>query len=188
MGDDVREHLVTDHHISEHGNPFLSDGRTGGWILSCPHPEEWRRRIARWSALRADGCVEWTGKCDRDGYGAFRYTTEGKQRYTGAHRAAWLAYKGNIPPRLVIDHLCRNRACVNVEHMELVTTRENVIRSDHSGKKGRSGKPRDAMLHSCSRHGREDGYEYLTKSGYIAWTCRICRRARLARYRSKATA
>jgi hypothetical protein len=48
----------------------------------------------------------------------------------GRHRKAWEALVGPIPDGMEIDHLCRNRACVNPEHMELVTHRENVLRGD----------------------------------------------------------
>lgn len=45
-----------------------------------------------------------------------------------AHRYAWTVERGPIPAGMTVDHLCRNRACVNVEHMELVTRAENVMR------------------------------------------------------------
>lgn len=48
---------------------------------------------------------------------------------TGAHRVFWERSRGPIPQDLEIDHLCRNRACVNPDHMELVTHRENMQRS-----------------------------------------------------------
>ena len=45
-----------------------------------------------------------------------------------AHRAAYEVRIGPIPDGMVIDHLCRNRACINPAHMEPVTNRENVLR------------------------------------------------------------
>lgn len=45
-----------------------------------------------------------------------------------AHRRYFKKYKGIIPEDYQIDHLCRNRACVNPEHLEAVKQRENIYR------------------------------------------------------------
>lgn len=103
---------------------------------------------------------------------------------TGSHRAAWLAFEGDIEGALVIDHLCRNTACCNVAHLDLVTNGENGRRGSHSGKFGRSGKRAEASLHVCGKHGREDGYLREQCDGYVRWVCRICRRARVSAYRA----
>lgn len=71
----------------------------------------------------ANGCLNWTGKLD-NGYGRFWY--EGRTML--AHRVAWEIENGPVPDGLHIDHLCRNRACVEVAHMEPVTIAENVLR------------------------------------------------------------
>jgi hypothetical protein len=68
-------------------------------------------------------CVEFDG-CKSDGYGKVWI----KGRLYLAHRVAWEAAHGPIPPGMCIDHLCRNRACVNVNHLEAVTRRVNVLR------------------------------------------------------------
>lgn len=68
-------------------------------------------------------CWTWSGSLDTSGYGLFR---DGK--LWKAHRWAWTRTVGPIPPRMQIDHLCRNRACVNPDHMEVVTQRENMRR------------------------------------------------------------
>lgn len=154
------------------------------WVLRCPEPETWAKRVRAHSTPGEGGCLLWTGRLDHWGYGKFGFVEGGGRRMTGAHRAAWLAICGEIPPGLAIDHLCRTHACVNVEHMELVTGRVNTLRADHSGKAGHSGKPAGAVLHSCGRHGREDGYERMYPDGYTRWTCRICRRVNVRRYRS----
>lgn len=69
-------------------------------------------------------CWMWIGQRDRHGYGKFYY--EG--RNVGAYRVAYLLTKGPIPTGLHLDHLCRNPACVNPEHLEPVTCRENILR------------------------------------------------------------
>lgn len=70
---------------------------------------------------RAD-CVLWTGPVSSNGYG--------RQGHEYAHRIAWEAVHGPIPAGMQIDHLCRVRLCVNVDHLELVTQAENIRRGE----------------------------------------------------------
>ena len=74
--------------------------------------------------LTEKGCWEWQGT-QTFGYGQFY---NGKKMAL-AHRWAYESLTGNsIPKGLQIDHLCRNRKCVNPAHLEVVTNRENVLR------------------------------------------------------------
>ena len=68
-------------------------------------------------------CWMWTGSTDDEGYGLFR--SGGSPL---AHRRCWELLVGPIPDGLVLDHLCRVRACVNPDHLEPVTQLENVRR------------------------------------------------------------
>lgn len=72
-----------------------------------------------------NGCWQWIGALDRDGYGRFRLEGES----LSAHRAAWMFFIGILRPGVVLDHLCRFRACVNPQHLEPVTSGENTLRS-----------------------------------------------------------
>lgn len=72
------------------------------------------------------GCWEWQGNRTAGGYG--RFDIEG--RSIPAHRYAYESRVGPIPPRLVIDHLCRNPPCVRPDHLEPVTTIQNTLRGD----------------------------------------------------------
>ena len=142
-------------------------------------------RLAYSSQEGEAGCLEWAGATDRYGYGRMKVKDEfGKTRITGSHRAAWLAFYGRIDGDLVIDHLCRNRKCINLEHLRLVTNAVNIRAGDHSNKKGRSGRKR-GVKPGCSKHGLEDGRWYTPKNGYERWECRICHRERLRRLRAR---
>lgn len=68
-----------------------------------------------------DLCIEWAGWRNSDGYG---YVRDGG-RDRPAHRVAFEREVGPIPVGWEIDHLCRNRGCVNVQHLEAVTHAEN---------------------------------------------------------------
>lgn len=67
------------------------------------------------------GCIEWTGAKTSTGYG--HMAIAGKHHK--AHRYAWERVNGRIPAGIMVDHLCHNPVCVNVDHLRLVTNAEN---------------------------------------------------------------
>lgn len=71
-----------------------------------------------------NGCWAWRASLDAGGYGQF----ELHPTVLKAHRVSWELMLGPIPEGLPLDHLCRNRACVNPEHLEPVTHRVNALR------------------------------------------------------------
>lgn len=76
-------------------------------------------------------CWLWTGEPHHSGYGMFWISRNGKRNGLVAHKYAYEATGRSVPDGLVLDHLCRNRACVNPDHLEPVTNRVNVLRGEH---------------------------------------------------------
>ena len=72
-----------------------------------------------------NGCLIWTGYKSPDGYGRFRATRDGRSSAKMAHRVAWEHAHGAIPDGMQVDHTCFNRACVNPNHLRLVTNKQN---------------------------------------------------------------
>ena len=89
-----------------------------------------RRKHPMFDALgthRGEECVDWVGYVTRYGYGSV-HLRSGPGGQVLVHRIAWERANGPIPEDRVIDHLCRNRRCVNVDHLEVVTRGENTLR------------------------------------------------------------
>ncbi len=108
-------------------------------------------------------CWEWLASRGESGYGRLRFN--GKE--VKAHRYAYELLVGPIPEGLDLDHLCRNRGCVNPRHLEPVTRSVNLRRSPliHPG-------------HCPQGHLYDDENSYFerTKKGYVTRKCRECRK------------
>ncbi|MGW1998514.1 HNH endonuclease signature motif containing protein [Embleya sp. NPDC001921] len=94
-----------------------------------------------------------------------------------AHRFAFRYFVGQLVDGMVIDHLCRNRQCVNPHHMEAVTVRENTLRGEA------------APAHNIAKNHCDAGHPfdrintYLDPRGHRG--CRACRAEAAARYQAK---
>lgn len=129
-------------------------------------PSAAERFWAKFDRDPVTGCWNWTAAVDpQTGYGKF-HVAPGE--IANAHRYAYLLLAGNVPDDLTLDHLCRNRACVNPAHLEPVERGENVRRGD--------GIPAmNARKTHCIR-----GHEFTAENTYRNPTtgqrgCRTCR-------------
>jgi hypothetical protein len=140
-----------------------------------PHPESalpqrfWDKTRSE-DAGYATPCLTWTGYKQPNGYGKFGLN--GKTEY--AHRVAYRLLVGPIPEGLMIDHLCRNRACVNVEHMEAVTNKVNILRGE------------TIMAANAAKTHCPQGHEFSEENTYIRPStgsrhCRTCMREERAK-------
>ena len=75
-------------------------------------------------------CKEWKGRTQGEGYG---YTRQAGESVL-AHRAAWVAHRGEIPEGQMVCHTCENRLCVNPDHLELRTASEHLYEMVAQGK------------------------------------------------------
>jgi len=104
------------------------------------------------------GCWDWIGATTTEGYGSLMLNN-GR---TYAHRVSYETFRGPIAPSMVIDHLCRNRLCINPDHMEVVTLAENFRRGNR-------------IKHIlCTRGHPLDGVHGKNHARY----CKTCRRER----------
>ena len=121
--------------------------------------------------LRPDGCWHLGGRSPHpDGYMKIGF----RRRRVGFHRLIYEHFRDTVADGLELDHLCRNRACCNPDHLDPVTRRVNALRGE--------GIPaiNAAKTHCCAGHTLDDNNTYVDPDG--GRECRICRRARGRRY------
>lgn len=118
----------------------------------------------------AECCWIWNGRRAHNGYGQ----TDMRGRTEPAHRVIYEMMVGPIPTGMQLDHLCRNRPCVNPRHLRIVTLGQNVMAEG-----SRSPQKQNSLKMNCFR-----GHEYTatnterntSRHGRRARRCRECRR------------
>ena len=117
--------------ISTRNHPKLGIKKGEPYRLIRGHKRHTTRDRA-WVLARIreiDGCWVWTADHTRAGYGMVDVSRFGRPRLRIlAHRLSYELFVGPIPDGLVLDHLCRNTRCVRPEHLEPVTSGENIRR------------------------------------------------------------
>jgi len=117
-------------------------------------------------------CWLWCGKLDDKGYAIYRGRSPERQK---AHRYSYQLFIGPIPAGLVIDHLCRRRHCINPEHLEPVTSIENIIRGTGPIARYMSGR-----THCDRGHLLTEENIYTRPQGWRL--CKTCKRGRQRAY------
>ena len=126
----------------------------------------WQKKF--WDrVVKGRGCWKWTGGCRDDGRGIV--TTQGQRKNLYAYRVAYRLTVGPIPKGKVLDHLCRNPACVNPAHLEAVSQATNARRAK-------------AHVHSCVH-----GHRFTKANTYIRpdTGTRQCRKCSYLRQRER---
>lgn len=111
-----------------------------------------------WSKVeKTDTCWNWIAAKNQYGYGMFAIT---KKDLHLAHRFAYMLTFGGIPAGMQLDHICRNRACLRVDHLRVVTPGQNCQNLD---------------AHRDNKSGHR-GVSWYKKSN--KWRVRVCVRGR----------
>ena len=165
------------------------DGLT--WHLHPVLPARFMRKVR----MLPTGCWEWTGwiasnpHYPEHKYGCVKYrTAQGIRRSTSAHRFAYIVVNGSIPDELDVDHLCRNKLCVNPSHLEAVTHKENIARIPNENR----GFRREAWLNPYEFRTRPTcvrGHLFTPENTYIPADgrkrCRACSKLRQREFRRR---
>jgi len=131
-------------------------------------------QVRFWDKIKiTDSCWEWKGRTE---YGYGRIDIDGKQ--VRVHRLSYELFCNDIPDKLVIDHLCRNRACVNPEHLEVVTNKENILR-------GMGASAINSRKTHCPKKHPLSGENLYIDSSTGGRRCLICKREKARLWKRK---
>ena len=145
---------------------------------SVPVPERVAQRALTNVDKQPNGCWISRYSVASHGYAQIGWSVTGRRDANGrkiqmvlAHRAAWVAVNGQVPLGMTIDHLCKERRCVNPAHLRRLPNYENARRVNGE----------DWPMGFCKRgHPNSELREYPSHGGFSK-ECRICRNARIRR-------
>lgn len=149
-------------------------------IKSLPRGSSVADRLMHRRQVDDRGCWLWLGHIGSEGYGGIAINSVTKS----VHRVAYETFVGPIPVGMVLDHLCRVRACFNPDHLEPVTQRTNVMRSPLA----------PTALYAARTH-CNNGHEFTPENTFVydrpspskgtARRCRTCQRATVRAYKAR---
>lgn len=128
-------------------------------------------RLTKKIIFNSKGCWEWIGCVNYRGYGVFKV----EQKSQLVHRVSYQLLKGIIPNGLELDHLCRNRICINPHHLEAVTHKENLRR----GLNGFIGALKQRLKTHCPKgheYTKENTRIHISKKNQKSRLCKTCDR------------
>ena len=139
----------------------------------CPRPVM-DRFMEKFTPEPNSGCWLWTAALNNLGYSVIGVGSayDGTRRTALAHAVAWELFLGGLPEHLDLDHKCRVPSCVNPDHLELVTHRENICRGKNSSLRSEGKWKR--QTHCQRGHPLSGTNLYVPPDG--TRNCRACRR------------
>jgi len=135
--------------------------------------ETMKQRILKRIEIDSNQCWNWTSYLMKNGYGVIGIKINRIKSSWLAHRISYLCFIGDIPEGYTLDHLCRNRGCVNPKHLEPTTLQENH-------KRGENPQTINSRKTHCIRgHSLENAY--IEKQNGKRH-CNVCRKEYMNKY------